>query len=165
MSKRRLLLPGLLLGLGLATAGYIRYQTSSRSLFDTHLPTPRPPIWLRPTRFPCLKSLSSESARRRVVDLHGADWILHSTVEPQCFPEREIVLSVEEGRGVLQHPITERVKFWIVKQGGVIYAKIVESSGSVKLDMDALDLATNHKRGLPNGESRRNQLARVIVYM
>jgi TonB family protein len=97
--------------------------------------------------------------------LHGADWALNSTVELQCFPEGEIVLSVEEGRGVLQHPITERVRFWIVKQGGVIYAKIVESSGSKKLDMDALDLVTSHKCGLPNGENCRAQSARVIVYM
>jgi hypothetical protein len=147
-SGRRLLLLGTLLATGLALGSYLRFSTKSLPLLEMRLALPRPPISLQPSRFPCLDSLAERRSRKRVVVLHGADWTLDSTVEMKCFPEREVVLSVEVGRGFLPHPITERIRFWIAKKGDVIYAKIVDSKGSQKLDMDALDLVTNHKCGL-----------------
>ena len=135
----------ILLGTGLALAGYLKYRTKSLSPLDTHLRTPKPPLSLQPSHFPCLDSLADGRRRKRVVVLHGADWTLDSTVRLKCFPEREVVLSVEVGRGFLPHPVTERIRFWIAKKGDVIYAKIVDSHASQILDMDALELVTNHK--------------------
>ncbi len=143
----------ILLGTGLGLAGYLKYRTKSLSPLDTHLRTPKPPLSLQPSHFSCLDSLADKKGRKRVVVLHGADWTLGSNVELKCFPEREVVLSVEVGRGFLPHPITERIRFWIAKKGDVIYVKIVDSHASQKLDMDALELVTNHKCGL---QSRKN---------
>ncbi|SRR6266403_496708 len=160
--RRRLLLVGASLGIGFATAGFVRYLGSSRSFFDTPLPTPKPPLSLQPSRFPCLDSLASERSKKRVVVLHGPDWKLDSTVELKCFPEREVVMSVEEGRHFLRQPIRQRIRFWIVQKGDAIYAKILDSSGSEKLDMDALDLVTNHKCGPRNGKNCHVQSARMV---
>ena len=162
-SGKRSLLPGALLGIGFAAAGFLRYLSSSRALLDTHLPAPRPPLSLGPGRFPCLDSLVSGRSKKRVAVLHGPDWTLDSSVEPKCFPEREVVLSVEVGRRFLRQPITERIRFWIVKKGDVIHAKVVESSGDEKLDRDALDLVTNHKCGVRNGKNCHVQSARAAA--
>ena len=161
--RRRTLLLGALIGIGLAIAGYAKYRTNSLSLLETHLATPRPPLSLQPNDFPCLESLAHGRARKRVVVLYGADWTLDSTVEPKCFPEREVVMSVEEGRHFLRQPITQRIRFWIVQKGDVIHAKIVESSGSEKLDMDALDLVTNHKCGIQKDKNCHVQSARLVL--
>jgi len=160
--RKRVLLLGALIGIGLAVAAYVKYRTNSLSLLETHLATPRPPLSLQPSRFPCLESLAGGRARKRIVVLHGADWTLDSTVEPKCSPEREVVMSVEQGRYFLRKPITHRIRFWIVRKGDSIYAKIMESSGSEQLDRDALDLATNHKCGLQNGKNCRVQSARMV---
>jgi len=159
---RRLLLLGALTGIGLTLAGYLSHRTRSLSLLDTHLATPRPPLSLQPSRFPCLDSLAGGRSGKRVVVLHGPDWTLDSSVELKCFPEREVVLSVEVGRRYLRQPVTNRIRFWIMKKGDTIYAKIVESNGSQKLDVDALDLVTNHKCGLPGRENCRVQSAHVV---
>jgi TonB family protein len=74
-------------------------------------------------------------------------------------------MSVEEGRHFLHQPLTQRIRFWIVQKGDVIYAKIVESSGSEKLDRDALDLVTNHKCGLQDGKNCQVQSARMVYRM
>jgi len=152
-SGRRLLLFGTLLATGFALEAYLRFSTRSLPLLDMHLAVPRPPISLQPSRFPCLDSLADRRSRKRVVVLHGADWTLDSTVELECFPEREVVLSVEVDRQFLPQPARKRIRFWIVKKGEVVYVKIVKSSGDEKLDMDALELVTNHKCGL---RSRKN---------
>ena len=160
--RKRAVPLGALIGIGLALAGYVRYQTNSRSYLEASLPIPRPPLSLQPSRFPCLEPLAGGRARKRVATLYGADWTLDSTVEPKCFPEREAVMSVEQGRHFLRKPITHRMKVWIVKKGDAIYAKILESSGSEKLGRDALDLATNHRCGLQNGKNCHVQSARTV---
>ena len=160
--RKRALLLGALIGIGLAMVAYVKYQTNSLSLLETHLATPKPPLSLQPGRFPCLESLASGRARKRIVVLHGADWTLDSIVEPKCFPEREVVMSVEQGRYFMRKPITRRIRFWIVRKGGSIYVKILESSDSEQLDRDALDLVTNHKCGLQNGKNCRVQSARMV---
>jgi TonB family protein len=160
--RKRALLLGALIGIGLAVAAYVKYRANSLSLLETHLATPRPPLSLQPSRFSCLESLAGGRARKRIVVLHGADWTLDSTVEPKCFPEREVVMSVEEGRHFLRQPLTQRIRFWIVQKGDVICAKIVESSGSETLDRDALDLVTNHKCGPQNGKNCQVQSARMV---
>ena len=100
--------------------------------------------------------------RRLLVVLHGAHWTLDSTVKLKCFPEREVVFSVEVCRGFLPHTIAERVRFWIAKKGDVIYAKIVDSHATQKLDMDALELVTNHKCGLPSRKNCHVQPAHFV---
>jgi len=154
---------GALIGIGLA--GYVRYQASSRFLLDTPLPTPRPPLSLQPSRFPCLDSLAGGRGKKRVVVLHGADWTLYSTLEPKCFPEREVVISVEDGRLFLRRPVPRRIRFWIVKKGDVIYAKILESSGSEKLDRDTLNLVTNQKCGVQNSKNCHVQSTLMLMRM
>ena len=162
---RLLLLFGTLLGTVLALVGYLRYSTKCLPLLDTHLATPSPPLSLEPHRFTCLDSLANGRSKKRIVILHGPDWALDSTVELKCFPEREVVMSVEVGRGFLPHPISQRIRIWISKKGDVIYAKIVESTASQKLDMDALDLVTNHKCGLRSRESCHVQSAHVVPHI
>jgi len=71
-------------------------------------------------------------------------------------------MSVEQGRYFLRKPKTRRIKLWILKKGGRIYAKILESSGSEKLDRDALDLVTNHRCGLQNSKNCHVQSARMV---
>jgi hypothetical protein len=164
-SGGHVLLFGLLLLIGLTLTGYLKYRAISLSPSETHPATPRPPIALQPSRFECLGSRPKEENRRRVVVLHGADWTLESTVDLKCFPEREVVLSIETDRHFLPRPATHRIGFWIVKRGDAIYAKILESSGSEKLDMDALDLVTNHKCALLDGKNCHVQSARIAVYM
>jgi len=156
------LLVGALMGIGLAMTGYVKYRTNSLSLLDTHLTMPRPPISLQPSRFPCLASRSKEEGRRRGVVLHGPDWTLDSTVDLKCFPEREVVLSVEVGRRFLRHLVADRIRIWIANKGDLVYAKIVESNGSQKLDLDALDLVTDHKCGLKSRKNCHVQSARVV---
>src|SRR5947207_3629487 len=159
---RLLPLFGTLLGTVLALVGYLRYSTKCLPLLDTHLATSSPPLSLEPHRFTCLDSLANGSSKKRIAILHGPDWALDSTVELKCFPEREVVMSVEVGRGFLHQPITDRIRFWILKKGDTIYAKIVESTASQELDMDALDLVTNHKCRLQGSENCRVQSAHVI---
>ena len=161
-ARRKRVLLGALIGMGLATAGYARYEANSRFFLDTPLPTPRPPLSLQPSHFPCWESLAGGRARKRVAVLYGADWTLDSTVEPKCFPEREVAMSVEQGRYFLRKPITHRIKLWIVKKGDAIYAKILESSGSEKLDRDALDLVTSHRCGPRNRKNCHVQSARMV---
>jgi len=83
-------------------------------------------------------------------------------VEPNCFPEREVEMSVEVGRHFLREPKVDRIRFWIVKKGDTIYAKIVKSNGSQNLDTDALDLVTNHKCGQQIRKNCNVQSAHVI---
>jgi hypothetical protein len=147
-SGRRVLLVVPLFVIGLSLTAYLKYRTIPLSPSETHSATPRPPLLLQPSRFICLESRPKEIRGRRVISLHGADWTLESTVDLKCFPEREVVLSIETDRHFLPRPATHRIGFWIVKRGEAIYAKILESSGSEKLEMDALDLVTNHKCGI-----------------
>jgi hypothetical protein len=150
------------LGIGLAAAEYVRFQTNSLSPSDTLLTPPRPPLVLRNSRFSCLDSLADGRTRKRVVKLRGLDWTLDSTVELNCFPEREVVMSVEVGRHFLRQPSIDHIRFWIVKNGDAIYARIVESTGSQELDMDALDLVTNHKCGLQNRKNCHVESAHAV---
>lgn len=158
----RLLLLGALLCIGLITAGYVTYQFISRSHLDTRLSTPRPPLVLQPSRFPCLESLARGRGTKRLAVLHGPDWTLESTVQLKCFPEREVGLTIEEGRHFMGRPATRNTMFWILKSGDLIYARIVESSGDEKLDLDALDLVSNHQCGPKNTKNCRVQSARMV---
>jgi hypothetical protein len=154
LTWNRLLLLGTLLGICLTIAGYLGYQTNSLSpSLELGFPAPSPPQFPQASHFPCLESLTEGRRRKCVVVLRGPDWTLDSTVELNCFPEREVEMSVEVGRHFLRRPSIDRIRFWIVKKGDTIYAKIVKSNASQKLDMDALDLVTNHKCGL---QSRKN---------
>jgi hypothetical protein len=164
-SGTRLLLLSILLCAGLALSGYLTYRTKSLPLLDAHLVTPRPPVSLQPSRFPCLDSLANGKSKKRVVVLHGPDYTLESTVELKCFPEREVVLSVELDRQFLPQPARKHIRFWIVKKSDIVHVKIVESSGDEKVDMDTLYLASNHHCGPKNAKNCRIQSARIVAYM
>lgn len=78
--------------------------------------------------------------------LHGADWVLESSVIPSCFPEREVVFVTEVGRGILPHPITEKIRMWVTKNDDVTHIRIVDSSASSReQEMVAVGFVTNHK--------------------
>jgi hypothetical protein len=95
--------------------------------------------------FPCINSLTALRQPKRIAVLHGPDWVLESTVAPSCLPEREVVFSTEVGEQFLRHSVTSRTRLWVTKNGEVVCVRIVESSGSEKQDMIAVDLVTNHK--------------------
>ena len=164
-TSRRVLLAGTLLCIALVLASSVKYRTASRSDLDTHLAIPKPPLVLQNSRFPCLDSLARTRLKKRLAVLHGPDWTLESFIESRCFPEREVVLSVEVGRHFLSRSLTQRVRFWIARKGDAFYVKVVESSGSEQLDNSALDLVTNHKCMAQNSKNCYVQSARIIVSM
>jgi hypothetical protein len=144
---KRVLILGLFVCMALVIGGLLRI------VFDPHLvsrlsvaaPKPIPPLSPAVSIFSCINSSDVMNDTGRVVVLHGPDWILDSTVEPSCFPEREVVFSAEVGRQFLRHPVTVRTKLWVTKVREVVFVKIVDSSGNDKQDMIAVGLVTNHK--------------------
>ena len=164
-ASKRVLLACTLLCIGLVLVISGRYLTNSQSAFGLHPSVPNPPLYLQSSRFSCLESLAGTRYKRRFVVLYGPDWTLESSVEPDCFPDREVVLSVEEGRHFLPHPVVKHIRFWIVRKGEKFYVKILESSGSKGLDDSALNLVTNHKCKTHWSENCYVQSARIIVSM
>ena len=143
--RKHALLLCTLLGISLVLIGLVAYLSNSRKAFDLRFPVPEPPLSLQDNHFSCLGSLQRTKHKKRLAVLHGPDWILESTVEPKCLPEREVLLSVEVDRQFLSRPITDRIKFWVTSRYGVFHVKIVNSSVSEQLDNSALDLVTNQK--------------------
>ena len=142
--RKRVLMVGTLLGVSLVLVSSVEYLSNSRTAFDLHLVVPKPPLSLQDNHFGCISSLHREKHKKRIAVLHGPDWILESTVEPKCLPDREVVLSVEEDRHFIPRPTTKRIRFWITRRNNVFRVKIVESSGREQLDNSALDMVTNH---------------------
>jgi hypothetical protein len=121
------------------------------SCFDLSLPSkpklfaPDGPLSQAVSNFPCIESLAASRQPKRIAMLHGPDWVLESAAAPSCLPEREVVFSTEAGKTSLPHSLTFRTRLWLKKNGEVICVRILESSGSEKQDMVAVDFATDHK--------------------
>ena len=121
------------------------YLHNLRTEFDIPTRAPQPPLSIQPSLFPCLDSFNSQRHAKRVAVMKGPDWRLESSVEPKCLPEREVILSFEEGRGFLPSPATVRIRFWILNKQDKVYVRILESGGSEASEDSALDIVTNHK--------------------
>jgi len=153
---------------GLAVIGFVlfcakKYLAPPQLRQSIRFLVPQSPISLQPTRFPCLSSLASSRHTKRAAIMRGPGWMLESSIEPKCLPEREVVLSIQEGEHFLRHPVTRRIRFWITTRGEKFYVRIVESSGSERLDNSALNIVTNRKC---KNESTRNcflQSARIAA--
>lgn len=141
----------------------VKYLAPPQIGLGIHPLIPQPPISLQPSLFPCLGFWASKKGDKRVVVLHGPDWTLESSVEPNCLPEREVVLSFVEGRHFLPSPVKRRVRFWLLSKGDKVYVKIVESSGSEESDNSALDLVTNHKCKTQTSKNCYVQSGRIVV--
>lgn len=107
--------------------------------------SPKPPLSSEENHFPCLDAEAKSKANKRYVALYGPDWKIESAINPNCLPERELVLSTEEGRQFLRHPVKRRIAFWVTNKGGLIYVKVWGSNASDRLTAAALELVTNHK--------------------
>ncbi len=143
--SKRILTPVLLICVALVIGGSLKEFLNPRLRSKLSVAPPKPPLFPNMSIFKCINSPDVMSDKKRVVVLHGPDWILESTVELSCFPEREVVLSAEVGRGFLRHPKNFRARLWITKIREIVYVRIVESSEDEKQDMIAIDIVTNHK--------------------
>jgi hypothetical protein len=144
VSKRMIFL-GLFVCVALAIGGSLRNFLDSHLVLKPSLAPPKPPLFRAESIFLCINSSARMNDTRRVAVLHGPDWILESSIEPSCFPERELVFSVEVGKQFLPHPVTARSRLWVTRNRDVIYVRIVDSSGDDEQDMIAIGLVTNHK--------------------
>jgi len=140
-----MLLLGLFVCMVLVIGGSLRHFFDSHLVLKPSLAPPKPPLFRAVSIFSCINSSARMNNTRRVAVLHGPDWILESSIEPSCFPERELVFSVEVGKQFLPHPMTARSKLWVTRNRDAIYVRIVDSSGDDEQDMIAIGLVTNHK--------------------
>jgi hypothetical protein len=124
------------------TVGSLRVQSDSQFVSKQG---PQPPSSSPGHLFPCLQSLDETNRKIRVAVLHGPDWVLESSINLSCFPERDVVFASEVGKGLISRPFTARTRLWITRDHGLMQIRIVESSGSVQRDMVAMSFATNHK--------------------
>jgi hypothetical protein len=96
--------------------------------------------------FPCIQSRVQTNKKNRVAILHGPDWVIESSIEPSCLPERDVVFVSKVGEGLISHPFTARTRLWVIKNHDVTHVRIVESSaGSAEREMVAVSFVTNHK--------------------
>ena len=158
------IIAGTLFGISLILIGSATHTTNSPPVLGLYRFAPNPPLSLQDNHFSCLESLAKTHGRRFAV-LRGPDWTLESAIEPECFPAREVVLSFEEGRNFLSHPLIRHIRFWIRRNGEKFYVKIIESSGIKESDDSALDLVNNHKCKTQSTENCNVQSGRIIVNM
>jgi hypothetical protein len=107
--------------------------------------SPKPPLSSQENHFPCLEAEAKSKANRRYSALYGPDWKIELAIIPTCLPERELILSTEEGRQFLRHPVKRRIAFWVTNKGDLTYVKVWTGSASEELNAAALELVTNHK--------------------
>lgn len=129
--------------IALLLPGFLKLQS------DFHLVSkqaPKLPSFVAANIFPCIQSWALTNHQKRVVVLHGPDWVLESSVRPSCFPEREVVFVTEVGRGIMPHPITAKIRMWVTLDHDVTHIRIVDSSASNReQEMVAVGFVTNHK--------------------
>jgi hypothetical protein len=95
--------------------------------------------------FPCMRSWIEMNRKNRVAVLHGPDWVLESSIRPECFPEREAVFTTQVGRGLVPRPFISKTRLWVTRGHDFTHIRIVASSGSEEQDMVAVGFVTNHK--------------------
>ena len=133
---------GLLFCLALVINGCSEIQSDSQT-FSSQNPQPTSSVTGRP--FPCLQSAAQTKQRHRVAVLHGPDWVLTSSIEPSCLPEKDVVFAARVGEGLIPRPFTARTRLWVKRDPDVTHIRIVESSGNEEQDMVAASFVTNHK--------------------
>jgi len=95
--------------------------------------------------------------------LRGPDWEIESVINPKCFPQHEVIFSMEEGRRFLPRPIVRRLRFWITKKDDLIYVKSWNSAGSEQLDESVFELVTNHHCKNRDSKNCRVQATRSLL--
>ncbi len=95
--------------------------------------------------FPCIQSSAQTEQYHRGAVLHGPDWVLTSSIEPSCLPEKDVVFAARVGEGLIPRPFTARTRLWVKRDPDVTHIRIVESSGNEEQDMVAASFVTNHK--------------------
>jgi hypothetical protein len=135
-------LRGLLLCLALVTNVYSGMQSDSQT-FSNH--NSRRTSSATEGSFPCIQAAGQTRQSHRVALLHGPDWVITSSIEPSCLPERDVVFAARVGEGLIPHPFTARTRLWVKRDPDVAHIRIVESSGNEEQDMVAASFVTNHK--------------------
>jgi hypothetical protein len=138
--RKRLLFLGLFVCVILVIGGSLRNVFDSHLVLKPFVSPPKPPLSPAVSMFSCINSSARMNHTKRVAVLHGPDWILESSIEPSCFPERDLVFSAEVGKQFLPHPVTARSRLWVTKNRDVICVRIVDSSGDNEQDIIAIGL-------------------------
>jgi hypothetical protein len=112
---------------------------------ELHLFYPQPPLLTGASKFRCLDAQSHQGSNRRFATLQGPDWKIESAIYPTCLPERELVFTIEEGRGFLPHTLVRNARFWMTRRGDLIYTKVLDSLGGDEMDSAALELVSNRR--------------------
>jgi len=141
--RRFALLAGLVIFAALVLAAS-KYLSEPHLDLRAHLVVPRPPV-PHISNFSCINSVVAANRKGPTAVLHGPDWTLESTIEPACLPERDVVLSHEVSRLLVNRRITERTHVWVTRKHDITFVRIVESSGTEKQDLVAIGLVTNHR--------------------
>ena len=134
----------LLVCVALIFAAWVRPLPESNIDLRPYLVPPKPPLVPPVSNFSCI-NLVSANRRRRLAELHGPDWILELAIEPSCLPERDLILSSGISSLLIGRRIAVRTHMWVTQKRNVIFVRIVESSGSERQDLIAVELATNHR--------------------
>lgn len=149
---RRLAVSGVLLVcVALVIAAWVRPFSEPRIDLRDYQAAPKPPLVAPVSNFSCI-NLVDQNRRKRIAELHGPDWILESAIEPAFLPERDLILSSEISGLLIERRMTLRTHMWIMRKRNVTFVRIVESSGSERQDLIAVDFATNHR--CTSGSSR-----------
>jgi len=116
--------------------------SSNREMISGDQPKPTPPFR---SSFPCLDRIEEKKESNRTVTLRGADWKLKSVIEVKCLPERDLVFSTRLENPLLPRPMITRTKLWVTKKNDQIYARVLQSGGSIEQQLTAIGFATNQK--------------------
>jgi hypothetical protein len=95
--------------------------------------------------FPCLDRIEGNKKSNRTATLRGADWELKLSVELKCLPERDVFFSTRIENPLIPRPMITRTRLWITKDNDQIYARVLQSGGSIEQQLTAIGFATNQK--------------------
>ena len=143
--RRLALLAVTLLSAGLGVAAIALHFVRNRFVLPAYVFIPHPPL-LPVSNFPCLESALQTTREKRSATLYGPDWELETTINAACLPEREVTLSYEVGKLLVNRTIPVRTHMWVSRRHDRTFVQIVDSSGDEKQTMIAVGLVTNQKR-------------------
>lgn len=133
---------GLLLCLTLAVDGSLEIRPNSQTDSNQN----SQPVFSPPgSLFSCIQSASQTKQKHRAAVLLGPDWLLSSSIEPSCLPERDVAFTARVGEGLIPHPFNARTRLWVARDRDATHIRIVESSGDEEQDMVAASFVTNHR--------------------
>jgi len=129
----------------LGAAAVTLYFASNRVSLPVYIVTPHPPL-PPANNFPCIESALRTISVKRKATLRGPDWKLESTVDASCLPERDVTLSYEVSRFLVNRNISVRTHIMVSHRHDKTLVRIVDSSGAdEKQALIAVGLVTNHK--------------------